>query len=58
MKVFLNIVLLTSLFLLSGCALVSKRNIVQGNTREVRYGLMGGWIPLYSSTETIEPAQY
>jgi hypothetical protein len=54
MKTTINITLLASLLLLSGCALVSKQNTVQGNTRTFRYGLLGGWIPLYSSTETIE----
>jgi len=54
MKTIINITLLASLLLLSGCALVSKQNIVQGNTRTLRYGLLGGWVPLYSSTETIK----
>lgn len=54
MKTMTHIALLASLLLLSsGCAIVHKQDTVKGNVRTFRYGLFGGLIPLYSSTETI-----
>ena len=43
--------LLASLLLLSGCAIVSKKNIRYGNARQIRYSIVG--IPIYSSTEAV-----
>ncbi len=54
MKFIKYIAVLSLVVLFSGCALVSKKNIKQGNVQTLQYGLLGGWIPLYSSTETIE----
>ena len=54
MRIIKCVVLLGLVVLFSGCALISKQNIRQGNSRTLRYGLIGGWIPLYSSTEVVE----